>query len=95
LVDEVQMCRPVHRRQRTEVSGRTVARLVAADACAVLSRPEPEESRLMAQHMSLGIKGVEAQGNVYGKLHDHGTAGIHRHRSDGALLSRTHPRKNP
>jgi hypothetical protein len=64
-----------------------VTLFVAADACPILSWPEPEKRRLMPEHMSLGVEGVEAQGNVCGKMHDYRTVGIHRYRSDGALLS--------
>jgi hypothetical protein len=41
----------------------------------------------MPEDVSLSIEGVESQGNLYGKMHDHGTIGIHRYRSNGALLS--------
>jgi hypothetical protein len=37
-----------------------VARLVAADARAILSRLQPEKCRLMPEQMSLGVEGVEA-----------------------------------
>ena len=68
--------------------------LVAAGARPVLPGPDPEKRRLMPEHTSLGVEGVEAQGNVYGQVHDHGAIGVHRHRSDRALRPWAHRCKN-
>jgi hypothetical protein len=43
-----------------------VALFVAADARPILPGPEPEKRRLVPEHMSLGVQGVESQGNVCG-----------------------------
>jgi hypothetical protein len=63
-----------------------IARLVAADARAILSGLQPEKRRLMAEQMALGVEGVETQRHAYGKIHEHGTVGSHRHFSQSALL---------
>jgi hypothetical protein len=64
-----------------------VARLVAADAPAILLGLQPEKRRLMPKQIPLGVEGVEAQRYAHGKIHEHGTVGSHRHRSQGALLA--------
>ena len=86
MIAEFQRRRFELRCQRTDVSRRVVARLVAADARAAFSGLQPEKCRLMSDQMSLGVEGVEAQRHAHGKINEHGTVGSDWHLSQGALL---------
>ena len=87
MIGEVQTRRFALRCQRKDVPRRMVARLVAADAPAILSGLQPHKRRLMPEQMPLDVERVEAQRHAHGKIHEHGTVGRHRHLSQGALLS--------
>jgi hypothetical protein len=64
-----------------------VVRLVAANAPAILSGLQPEKRRLMTEHLSVSIEGVEAQRHVDRQIHEHGPVGGNRHVSQDVLLA--------
>jgi hypothetical protein len=63
-----------------------VARLMAADARAVLSGLQPKKRRLMPEQMPSGVERVEAKSHAHWKISEHGSVGRHRYISQGAPL---------